>query len=298
MTRFEPDLRSLFDAPVLEQVELVPDFEDHGSSVFRVRTASEHVVVRAFRAPAVDGPFWGCLNALFGIDPRSAAEAASIYGLLGTVSPFPVPRVLRIGKVSGREWLVVELMAGAPMVSFGELSDDGLQSFGRGLASIHARRFATFGNPSGSVRYAPAEFPARLTAALREAAKFHPQGPLSDRLLDDACAAIARLPVPDAWSLVLPDLFPPQFLHSEGQIVAFVDVDAYVIGPRELDLVVLEYFVDARSAALIASGYVEVAPLPELRDVRRAYRLFLWVLTMNPLALDEAQWMAWPQPFA
>ncbi len=298
MTRFAPDLRSLFDAPVLEQVELVAGFDDHGSSVFRVRTAHEHVVARAFRAPAVDGPFWGCLNALFGIDPRSAAEAAAIYGLLATVSPFAVPGLIRVGEVSGRTWLIVELMGGTPLASFDELSDDGLRHFGRGLASIHARRFTTFGNPSGSVRYAPGEFPARLAAALRAAAVSHPDGPVPVRLLDDACAVIARLPPPDAGSLVLPDIFPPQFLQRDGQVVAIVDVDAYVIGPRELDLVVLEYFVDARSAALIARGYREIAPLPRLRDVRVAYRLFLWVLTMNPLALDEQRWMAWPEAFA
>jgi aminoglycoside phosphotransferase (APT) family kinase protein len=298
LDRYEPDLHALFDAPVIEQVELDPGFEDHGSSVFRVRTANEDVVARSFRAADIHGPFWGCLHALFGIDPLTAAEAVPIYRLLSDVSPIAVPQVVRVAEMHGRPWLVVDLMHGTPLRGFDELSDAGLHDFGRALATIHARRFHTLGNPSGSMRYPPADFPRRLSHVLREWDRSHPDGPLPAALAADMRAAVDQLPPPTEGALVLPDMFAPQFLEQDGRITAIVDVDAYVVGPRELDLVGLEYFVDARTAPLIARGYREIAPLPPLRRVRRAYRYLLWVLTMNPMALDVHRWTAWPEAFA
>jgi aminoglycoside phosphotransferase (APT) family kinase protein len=112
------------------------------------------------------------------------------------------------------------------------------------------------------------------------------------------CAAAAGLPAPTEGALVLADIFPPQFLHEDGRIVALIDVDAYVVGPRELDFVCLEYFVDERAAQLIARGYREAGPLPALEPVRPVYRFFFWVLTMNPLALGYDRWMSWPAAFA
>jgi hypothetical protein len=293
-----PDLQPLFEECILEQVELDSGFADHGSSVYRVRTAREHAVARAFRDESAASPFWCCLRTLFGIDPRVASEAAAIYPLLADVSPFGVPRVRRAADAGGRTWLVVDLMPGAPLGTFDELSDAGLVGLGRGLASIHGRRFATLGNPSGSIRFAPSELPQRLARALDTFAGAHGEAPVPDHLRDDLRAAIAGLPPPAGGALVLPDLFPPQLLQRDGHVVAIVDLDAYVVGPRELDLVGLEYFLDARAAALVATGYEEVAPLPPLRDVRRPYRWLLWVLTMNPMALHVERWLAWPKAFA
>lgn len=298
MASFQPDLQPLFSDPILEQVELDSGFADHGSRVFRVRTEREHVVARAFRADGALGPFWGCLRALFGIDPRVTAEAVATYALLEQAGSFTVPRVRRTGDAADRTWLVVDFMPGAPLASFDELSDRGLFELGRGLAGIHRHRFATLGSPSGSVRYPPEELPARLGVALDTFADTHPDAPVPARSRRELRDAIAGLAAPVEGTLVLPDIFPPQFLQRDGRIVALVDIDAYVIGPRELDLVCLEYFVDARAAASFVRGYEEVAPMPALREVRPAYRWLLWVLTMNPMALDLERWMSWPETFA
>ena len=297
MPGFRPDLQELFDEPVLEQVELDPGFEDHGSSVFRVRTTREHVVVRSFRAEHVGGPFWGGLHTLFGIRPLETSEVLAVYGLLAKASPIAVPGVLRTGAAGGRDWLVVELMAGTPLASFDQLSDDGLVDLGRAIATIHRHEFATLGNVSGTLRYEPADFPRRLARFFRAPVDGHPDPTALAPLVDTICAAIAELPPPSRGVPVLVDLFPPQFLHHDGRAVAMVDVDAYVIAPRELDLVCLEYFVDERTAALLARGYREIAPLPRLDGVRSVYRYLLFALTMNPMGLDLDRWVSWPTAF-
>jgi hypothetical protein len=292
-----PDLRALFGEPILEQVELDPGFDDHGSSVFRVRTESEHVIVRSFRASQANGSFWRSLHTLFGIDPLDAREAVRAYELLAQISPIPVPGLRRTAIASGRTWLVVELMQGTPLASFGDLSDDGLHALGRGLATIHSRRFHTLGSPSGSLRYPPADFPRRLAELFRESVASGGVDGMRASMAEEMYAAAGDLAPPTEGVLVLPDIFPPQFLAYDGRVAAMIDLDAYVIGPRELDLVCLEYFVDERAAEQVARGYREIASMPSLRHVRRAYRYLFWVLEMNPMALDIDRWLSWPAAF-
>lgn len=295
--QFRPNLQELFDRPILEQDELDPGVEDHGSLVVRVRTSREHVIVRAFRRDAVEGPFWGNLQTLFGVNPLVASEVVPIHSLLAAISPIPVPRVLRVGTAEDREWLVVQLMQGSPLKDFNDLSDDGLIEFGRNLGSIHMRRFDMLGNPSGSVRFPLSEFHRRLAETFRHSADSYPEGKRLSGMVDDMCAAATELPPPIEGALVMPDIFSGQFLQRERRIVAMIDVDAYVVGPRELDFICLEFFIDGRAGALISQGYSEICPLPRLDQVRPVYRYFFRLLTMIPTDLDVEEWMTWPESF-
>jgi hypothetical protein len=288
-----PDLRSLFDSEILEQERLVVGFEEPGSDVIRVRTEREHVVARAFRLDVVSGPFWGGLQTLFAIDPLSTCEVAEIHAALrGTASPLAVPAFLRSGRIEGREWVVVELMGGRALMDFGALSDDGLVELGRCLAAIHSPRFDALGTVSGSTRVALGDFYPRLAAMFHEARADRRLGAICDRMATSA----RRLAPPAAGALVLPDIAPWQFLERDGRAVALVDLDAYVVGPRELDLVFLEYFVDDRCGRLIEQGYRELLALPALDAVRPVYRLLGYLLTILP-GIELDVWMAWPQRF-
>ena len=54
-------LQALFCEPILEQQYLDPGYSGHANDVWRVRTATEEVVVRALRRDEAEGPFWdGC----------------------------------------------------------------------------------------------------------------------------------------------------------------------------------------------------------------------------------------------
>ncbi|WP_165990025.1 phosphotransferase [Streptomyces sp. YIM 98790] len=293
-------VRELFDPPVLELAEVVPDSGEHGSLVFRVRTAREHVIARTFRLPEATGPFWGTLRTLFGTNPLDVSEVVAAHRLLGPVSPIPVPGVLRVRTAGSRGWVVVELMPGSRLRTFAELSDGGLAEFGRSLAGIHARASGSLGTPSGSVRFAPGAFPGRLAAVLRGAAgkRAGGTGPGSggDSGWEAVAAAAAALPPPEAGVPVMPDISPGQFLRRRGRITAMVDVDAYVLGPRELDLVFLEFFVDDRAAALIARGYRDVLPFPRLARVRAVYRRLGRLLRIRE-DLGPGEWPAWPEFF-
>ncbi|MEU3787839.1 phosphotransferase [Streptomyces sp900129855] len=275
-----PNLAPLFDHPVLEQMELTVDYPNRGSLVAKVRTCNEEVVARTFRLRRPEGPFWGTLNDLFGVNPVHAGELLPIYSLLATSSPLRVPRVRRTADMDDRTWLIVDYLDDGPLASFQELSDAGLLTFGMRLAQIHKRGFTSLGTVSGTVRFDGSEFPRRLAYVMGSATTRAPGAPME--LGREMRRRAEMLSPPKAGALVMPDMLPSQFLVRNHRISAVVDLDAYMVGPRELDFSCLELFLDDRSAELIHRGYGQVLPPPLMRPVRRLYRYFMWLLTVGP----------------
>jgi hypothetical protein len=296
------DLQPLFDARIREQTYLDPGYSGHASDVWLVRTATEEAVVRASRVGGGQPGgtmyefWWGCHH-LFGIDPRRVFDQEPLNACLNRVSPIPAPRVLRKGHLEGRPVVVVERMPGAALQSFRGQPAALLEEFGAALARVHAFRFAECGSPTGGFRYPPAEFPGRLVETMRQMVAREYQGePRIRAELEGICRAAAALPPPDAGALALIDIGPEQFLTDGRRVTAVVDTEAYVIGPRELDFIGLEYSLDAQSAAPFLAGYRSVLPPPDLSQVRRVYR-YLYRLLGVKGQVDLDPWLGWPPLF-
>lgn len=291
-------LQALFPDPIEEQKNLDPGYSGHASDVWLVRTATEEAVVRTSRLiDEPDNEFWRGLKGLFGIDPRRVGDLEPVNGYLCALSSIPVPRVLRVDEVGGRVHAVVEKMKGSTLPSFGELAPEALAGLGEALARIHTRRFDWCGAPSGALQYPVAEFHTRLIGTIWSVVdRYYREQPEIEALLEPICLAAQALPAPEAGALVMPDLDPSQFLWNGERITALVDTEAYVVGPRELDLIALEYVLDAPQAQAVAEGYRRVLPLPDLTAVRPVYRYFYRLLRIQGQVPME-RWMNWPVLF-
>lgn len=53
---------------------------------------------------------------------------------------------------------------------------------------------------------------------------------------------------------------------------AVVDVEAYAVGPREIDFIGLEYVLDEKSAEAFLGGYSKQLQPPDLSSYREVYR--------------------------
>ncbi len=82
---------------------------------------------------------------------------------------------------------------------------------------------------------------------------------------------------PQSYSLIMPDISANQFVYSHdlGRINAVVDVDAYVVGPREWELCILEMCLNNRRP--FADGYEQYQNLPDLSQCRSFYRFFSYL---------------------
>ena len=152
----------------------------------------------------------------------------------------------------------------------------------RDAATTLAARTAAVADPVETLRMLVSRFFAddeRMSGAL---------GPI--------CRAALALPAPERAALVMVDLDVCQFLSDGRRITAVVDTEGYVVGPRELDLIALEYLLDQAGAAAFARGYRTVLPLPDLAPVRTIYRYLYLLLEVQGQA-DFDEWMRWPSLF-
>ena len=82
---------------------------------------------------------------------------------------------------------------------------------------------------------------------------------------------------PTSYSLIMPDISANQFIYAEDlrTIRAVVDFDAYVIGPREWELSVIEMCL--QHGKPFREGYEQHMPFPNIKECREFYRFFMYL---------------------
>lgn len=188
-------------------------------------------------------------------------------------------------------------MPGSALDSFATLPREALARLGEALARIHQYRFDWCGVPSGAVKLELDQFHRQMVRTMRElVAGFYPGDDQIQEQLEPICEAALALPAPAAGALVMPGIDPTQFLTDGVRLTALVDTEAYVVGPAALDLVALEYVLDAQQAQALAEGYQRVSPLPDLALVRPVYRYFCRLIRIQG-SVPLNQWLSAPALF-
>lgn len=286
------DLQFLFQEPIKEIHELNPGYENHASDVWLVKTDKQEVVVRSSRM--VENPnndfWWGCKK-LFGIDPRQVYELENVNNILKNITSIPVPKIINKGKAFSREFVVVEKLNGEVIQSFIRQPSTVLQSLGEGLARIHQYKENYVGTPSGNFKVKLEDFHQHLKDTMTEMVSefYHNQDQIKSKLAV-IHNVINELPPPDYTSFVLVDMDPTQFLSNEKIITGLVDTEAYVIAPRELDFIGLEYVLDEKSAKEFKSGYEKIMEIPDLKKCRKPYRYLYRLLSVQG-KVDINDWL-------
>jgi hypothetical protein len=278
--------------------ELSPGYDDHASDVWRVKTEKREVIVRASGIENVKctGAFFKSLNILFGIDPTNVFAMEAINNTLSGLNAFVYPKILEKHKID-REYAVVELLQGATLDSFVVLSDNELRKFGSNLAKIHSYKMNYWGNPVGTFMIGIDNVNNHVIRSMKEIVnEFYLDNYKIVNYLPQMEQILCKIPAPEYSSFVLVDIDPSQFLSANGVITGLVDTEAYVIAPRELDFIALEYVLDRRSAELISEGYEAVLSIPDLKSVRTVYR-YLYRLIEIQGDDDIDDWLSRPTLF-
>ncbi len=286
------DLSPLFGAQYVNQQLMPTTHPGQASWVWRVKTQDGSYIVRTSRyTEPPDEDFWQGAWRLFKHNPATLQGMVWADRALGPRSPIRLPKIWRQELYHGRPYLIVEDMPGVPLHSFNQLSEDGLTEFGAALATIH-----------GGDHEAPTTQPAipfHITAApvmQYLLHRFYHQDPTCQQLWKTLAPRIADLPTEDFWSPILLDMDPSQFLTDGRQLTAIVDTELYVMAPRHLELIGLEYLMGADVAARFRKGYESIRPLPDLTPWRHTYRFLLRLLSFQG-PVDWGLWMNHPNRF-
>ncbi len=80
----------------------------------------------------------------------------------------------------------------------------------------------------------------------------------------------------NGYSLIMTDISANQFLFEENRITACVDLDAYVVGPREWELALIKNCVEDFES--FQKGYEQYQLLPDLEETTMDYYRFIMAL--------------------
>lgn len=281
----------------VQEIKLIDTGYDSTNIVWDIKTKHNGEIILKISSQITDTSkslFWLGQELLFGSDPsKSLNYQNELSKFLNSYGIVPVPRIIQydasLNNAFGGPYLVVEKMLGSSLPQGSEIeikfmSDAALmEQLGKQIASLHLKTFPRIGNVSGSLQVKPMDFKDRLITTLRELAS-HPLAQDNDEvqtLLPNIIKQAQEMDIPKTIATIMLDLWPSQFLSDNKKITALIDIESYVHGPIELELTVLELWVENIEA--FKKGYTAVNPnFPNLDQTRGIYRYLLYLMYSCP----------------
>lgn len=264
-------------------------FEDSTHRLWRCETEDGTMVLKVCDHDAIaKSSFWYGMNQLFGVDfPDSLGHIYKTHTLLSEHGYFTVPAL--VAAVPDR-FIATRFLAGTDMQS--SLATDAIiVTLAKHIASLHQIRYEKWGNLYMPA-YSQTSWGERLSLALqRMISESNASIPVT--LTNQVLAKTALISETDFVPIML-DLRWDQFrlVHNaeSGNPFALVDLDAFAIGPRALELVLLEYVLTANQFDLFKMQYSLECDWPDYHQQKSSYQLLLFL--MNVLGeTDVERWM-------
>ena len=225
-------------------------------------------------------PFWQQMDAIFGINcVYQLATVHSVSTLLQQQTLIPVPQVVHVAHTApdlAAPFVVLTQLAGVAHEADEFPSNEALHyQLGQYIGYLHTQSYPGYGNVMTALR-TKADFLTAATAAMHQTIKrfWGDRAELHHYLAD----LTARVDVDALFStanLIMIDISGNQFVYDNQWISGVVDLDAYVIGPREWELSTLELCISAPAAFRL--GYERYVPLPTFAPCRAFYRFWMYL---------------------
>lgn len=244
-----------------------------------------------------DSPFWQGMQGLFELRyPQEVVAYPKVYRLLESWSILNVPK-LHLARSGGQEYasvLLTQKLEGDALIS-SQVNADMAADLGSHLGHLHQQSSEFYG-PLFAAGLDAQGWGQRVHSVITELAQ---QQAVSLQPYEKQLDQFKRIDraSKEAFVPIMPDLRWDQFLSKSGRLHALVDLDAMVWGRRELELVLLEYLLEADWVEVFAASYQRHLPLPDLSEVRTTYRLLLFLMgVLGEVSLEK--WMLAPESFA
>jgi hypothetical protein len=266
-------------------VSIPQAFEDSTHRLWFCETEQGEMVLKVCDHQSVKkSSFWQAMNSLFAADfPASLESINYTHQYLQQNGHLLVPEHIVSEKSS---FVLTRFLAGQDIEQHA-VTDDLVIKLAKHLAVLHQQTSTTWGRLSKPTLKAD-EWSTRLhdvLVALVETNEINIPQDIVELVLEQTKMLQVEQFVP-----IMPDLRWDQLRLLENGELAVVDLDAFVIAPRELELVLLEYLLIPQQAELFKQVYQAYLPIPDLSDCRYSYRLLLFL--MNVLGESSIEnWM-------
>jgi aminoglycoside phosphotransferase (APT) family kinase protein len=282
--------------PELIQVKALPKmYEDSTHQLWDCDTDQGSIILKICNDDNVaDSTFWQGMALLFKVDlAKQLGDFRPVYNLLNRLSPLAIPNFIAAGSVSLDEKAFIAAMKVAGnMINASDINDDLVVGLANHIAKLHSHTHFKWGR-FGQAEFDSKQWAQRLKFTLKSLGER--QASIPAQLLSEVIELAGQWPAEQFVPIML-DLRWDQFLQQDGKLAALVDLDAFVFAPPALELIMLEYLLDAQQATLFIAEYQKTHALPDLAKHRAPYRLLLFM--MNVLGeKDVDSWMQAPNRF-
>jgi len=278
----------------LVQVTALPAmYDDSTNRLWHCETVDGPMMLKVCEQHTVkSSTFWQGMQSLFDINlPRQLEHFAQLYSLMNKLSCLAIPEYIASGSASedeGAEAFILARFLPGKMVESSGVDDEMVTKLAKQISQLHQSQRATWGavySQGMDVRLWGDRLRKTLITLVNKSNTI-----ISSDIWNEALAEIENCTV-ESFVPIMPDLRWDQFLQQDGKLTALVDLDAIVYGPRELELVLLEFLLDEQHAAIFSEEYQQLHSLPDLSLVRKSYRLLLFMMNV----LGEKNVDAWMQ---
>jgi hypothetical protein len=234
-------------------------------------------------------PFWKQLRYIFGSD--FITQAKNINYLVNFLCGNPYDNVPKcIFSESGESVLQIFERVSGDSYEPDEFPQDKVLNYqlGQYIGWLHSHEFSGYGVYSDSLELKNGS--GLIRDVIDSMGKITDEYWNANQQVKEFYNSIDKL-IPtqnELFSLIMPDISGNQFVYSDNlkRISAVVVLDAYVVGPINLELTVLEMCLTDHIS--FQEGYQQYCSLPRFDDFRRFYRFFLYLNDpWNPMELNE-----------
>lgn len=218
--------------------------------------------------------FWRGMNKLFKANfPDNLQHMTTTCQQIAATSPLVIPDTIA---AQANSFVLVSCLEG-DTVEAENITDTMVSQLAEHLGQLHQQAQTTWGSfhqPSLSAE----QWPIRLHETIKILAEDHSSS-IPEDILNTALQQAKAIQV-DQFVPIMPDLRWDQFLQQNDRLSALVDLDAFVVGPKELELVLLEYLLSEQQAEIFNRHYQQYVDIPDLTTLRMSYRVLLFLMNV------------------
>jgi hypothetical protein len=267
-------------------------FEDSTHQLFYCSTADGEMVLKVCnRATIEKSTFWSGANRLFAADfPNSLGNIDLTHDFLEQNGTLNVPDFVAAG---ANRYVLTRFLAGKD-ADPQHIPDQPVIQLAEHIAKLHQCTYDSWGKLHAPQFHA-AEWAGRLHETLaflvRHSDICNAALSVTEVLVTEVLAQAKNIIETDFVPVML-DLRWDQFRFSDRGThdLALIDLDAFVIAPRALDLVLLEYVLTPGQLELFRQHYTQIHRWPDHNVNTACYQLLLFL--MNILGENDLEnWM-------
>lgn len=279
----QKELPRLMAGPTMMPVK----FEDSTHRLWRCETVDGPMVLKVCNLTSVQrSTFWLGVNNLFGVDfPARLGGTQATAKLLEENGSFVVPEVIA---AQDNRFVLTRFLAGED-VDAEQVTDAYVVQLAQHIGQLHQLRIEQWGDLHAP-EFTAEEWRSRLVSTLDVLVK-QCELEISTSLLANILRESAQIEAV-GFVPIMPDLRWDQLRKLDGgKTLALIDLDALVIGPRALELVLLMYLLTPTQLAVFKDTYCQFNTWPDLSRELRSYQLLLFLLNV----LGETDLTSWMQ---